>query len=164
VATRDIRIWPDPCLTQVCTAVAFDDPDLPALIEDLFDTMYAAKGRGLAAPQIGVLQRIFVVDVTWKDGTPDPRLFINPVVTFASDEACQAEEQCLSIPDVPMTVDRPEQVQLTWYDPKGSAQASSFDGNLARCIQHEFDHLNGRVIFDHQTPDTRTRLEAAFAT
>lgn len=73
MATRKVRLWPDPVLRQMCEDVDFIDPDLPALIEDLFDTMYAAGGRGLAAPEIGVLKRVFVVDVTWKEGARDDR-------------------------------------------------------------------------------------------
>jgi peptide deformylase len=163
VATRDICLWPNPVLTQTCADVELDDPDLVGLIDDLFDTMYHAKGRGLAAPQIGVTKRVFVVDVTWKEGTRDPRAFINPQITETAGDMLIMNEQCLSIPDIPMPVARPERIQLRWTRRDGGLETAVFDGILARCIQHELDHLNGTVIFDHQTPEMRTELEASYA-
>ncbi|MEN8839877.1 MAG: peptide deformylase [Octadecabacter sp.] len=162
MATRDIRLWPDAVLTQDCAVVDLADRELPALIADLFETMYSANGRGLAAPQIGVLQRVFVVDVTWKEGAHDPRIFINPNVVSVSEDSVLMDEQCLSIPDFPMPVYRPEEIVLSWTDAHGEAKTSKFDGILARCIQHELDHLNGKVIFDHQTASARAELEAAY--
>jgi peptide deformylase len=163
VATRDICLWPNPVLTQTCTDAALDDPDLVGLIDDLFDTMYHAKGRGLAAPQIGVTKRVFVVDVTWKEGARDPRAFINPQITETAGDTLTMNEQCLSIPDIPMPVARPERIQLRWTNRDGGLETALFDGILARCIQHELDHLNGTVIFDHQMPETRAELEASYA-
>lgn len=125
--------------------------------------MYAANGRGLAAPQIGVLSRVFVVDVTWKEGVRDPRVFINPDVQHSGEDMRIMEEQCLSIPNFPMPVDRPEGVTLRWDTAEGETRTGAFDGILARCIQHELDHLDGRVIFDHQPPARRAQLEAAYA-
>lgn len=162
MAVRDIRLWPDPVLTQTCAHIALDDPDLPTLVDDLFETMYAAKGRGLAAPQIGVLHRVFVVDVSWKEGAPDPRVFINPTVRETSEDSGTMDEQCLSIPDLPMPVGRPEHVQLCWHGRCGTAHEATFEGVLGRCIQHEFDLLNGVVVFDHQPSDIRTALEARY--
>jgi peptide deformylase len=161
VSVRPILLWPDPRLSQVCAAVAVPDADL---IADLFDTMYHAKGRGLAAPQIGVMERVFVVDVTWKEGTPTPMAFLNPKVTSDSGEDRRSlEEQCLSIPDLPMPVTRPHRIELEWLSPEGDARSDTFDGVPARCILHELDHLDGRVILDHQTPARRRELEAAYA-
>ena len=162
MVTRNVRHWPDPILTQRCSRVARHDQDLPALIQDLFDTMYAENGRGLAAPQIGELARVFVVDVTWKDGPADPRAFINPEIIEA-EGAGVLEEQCLSIPGIAMPVTRPETITLRWSDAADATSIATFDGILARCIQHELDHLNGTVIFDHQTPADRAILEAAYA-
>jgi len=161
VAEQPLRIWPDPVLSQICAPVSLDDPDLPKLIDDLIDTMYAAKGRGLAAPQIGVLKRVFVVDVTWKEGPPDLRVFINPEVALAKGEV-EMDEQCLSIPDLPMPVARPEEIMLRYADRNGKLAVTQFTGILARCIQHETDHLDGKVIFDHQSPEDRATLEAAY--
>ena len=158
--TLTVLQYPDPRLSTVCKAVSQIDEDL---IAQMYDTMYAAKGRGLAAPQVGVLQRIFVVDVTWKEGSRDPRVFINPVVQHSGEGMRSMEEQCLSIPDLPMPVDRPDRIQLSWTARDATPASATFDGILARCIQHEFDHLNGQVIFDHQSPENRSALEAAYA-
>ncbi|PVA06358.1 peptide deformylase [Thalassorhabdomicrobium marinisediminis] len=163
MAVRELRLWPDPVLSQVCDPVDPADPELGALIGDLFDTLYAAGGRGLAAPQIAVLHRVFVVDVTWKEGARDPRVFINPVLEKAHGEAATMDEQCLSIPDLPMPVTRPQTLRLTWDAQDGTRMSGTFDGILARCIQHELDHLNGTVIFDHQSPEDRAALEARYA-
>ncbi|GAB5446908.1 peptide deformylase [Gymnodinialimonas sp.] len=159
MSVRDVLLWPDPRLSEVCAPVEAPDAQL---IDDLFDTMYAANGRGLAAPQIGVLRRIFVVDVSWKEGPRDPRVFVNPALQSRCEDMRSMEEGCLSIPDLPMTVTRPEGVTLSWDGPNGLLE-EAFTGILARCIQHELDHLDGRVIFDHQSPDDRAELEAAYA-
>jgi len=163
VVTHKVRRWPDPVLAQMCEPVDLADLALPTLVEDLFETMYAANGRGLAAPQIGVLQRVFVVDMSWKEGTYDPLVFINPVIENTSKEIITMDEQCLSIPDLPMPVRRPDHIQLRWSNRDGTSQTARFDSILARCIQHEFDHLNGTVIFDHQSPEDRMALEIAYA-
>lgn len=162
MAIRDIRLWPDAVLTQKCLDADLADSDLPALIDDLFETMYAANGRGLAAPQIGVLTRVFVVDVTWKEGVRDPRIFVNPNLLSVSKKTSVMEEQCLSIPDLPMPVRRPEGITLSWANVSGESETAAFDGLLARCIQHEFDHLYGTLIFVHQTAQARAELEAAY--
>ncbi len=163
MSVRDIVLWPDPRLSHVCAPALLDDPDLPPLIADLFDTMYAARGRGLAAPQIGVMRRVFVVDVTWKEAARTPMAFINPVVRTAPGAGRHiADEQCLSIPDLPMPVERPDLVEVRFVTPDGQDVTARYTGNEARCIQHEMDHLEGRVIFDHQPPDRRARLEAAY--
>ncbi|QXT39761.1 peptide deformylase [Gymnodinialimonas ceratoperidinii] len=160
MSVRPVLLWPDPRLSQVCAPV---DGPVAGLVDDLFDTMYAAKGRGLAAPQIGVLARVFVVDVTWKEAAPTPLAFINPEIVSSSAETSVMEEQCLSIPDLPMAVSRPETVTLRWDTAEGTRREETFSGALARCIQHEQDHLDGRVIFDHQSPERRAELEAAYA-
>ncbi len=161
MSVRTILLWPDARLSQVCAR--FDGSDA-TVIKDLLDTMYQAKGRGLAAPQIGVLQRVFVVDVTWKEAAPEPRVFVDPVLVSAGHADMRSgEEQCLSIPNLPMQVERPHVVQLEWTTPEGQRISDTFDGILARCIQHELDHLDGRVILDHQTPEGRAALEAVHA-
>lgn len=162
MVTRNVRRWPDPCLHQMCAPVSSGGVDLAGLIKDLFDTMYAFQGRGLAAPQIGELARVFVVDVTWKEGPADPRVFINPDVVDASGSVAM-DEQCLSIPNLLMPVTRPEKITLHWTNADFSTSIAPFDGILARCILHELDHLNGTVIFDHQAPDARAKLEATYA-
>nr|WP_245398757.1 peptide deformylase [Oceaniglobus trochenteri] len=154
--------WPDPVLSQVCAPVALFDAGLKALIDDMFATMYAAPGRGLAAPQVGRALRLFVMDVTWKEGTPSPFAFVNPQILWASDDLGTADEQCLSIPDVPMPVERPQTVRMRWQGHDGAWQEQELSGMAARCAQHELDHLDGIVIFDRVAPDLRAGLEAGY--
>ncbi len=119
-----------------------------ALINDLFDTMYDAPGRGLAAPQIGVLTRIFVVDTRWKDGDKNPMVFANPEL-LSTDGSQINEEGCLSIPNIPRRVRRPENLEIFWIDETGSQRRGAFSGFDAACICHELDHLDGKLILDH---------------
>ncbi|PCH72111.1 MAG: peptide deformylase [Rhodobacteraceae bacterium] len=155
-----ILIWPDTRLQQRCAPVRSEQLD--DLITDMFDTMYAAKGRGLAAPQVGVLKRLFVMDCTWKDGTPSPMVMINPTIMATENDPATAEEGCLSIPGVLVKVTRPKAVTLQWTAREGDIHMADFDGFEALCIQHEFDHLNGVVTFDHLDPQTRAHLETEF--
>lgn len=163
MAERPILMWPDDFLSEPSAPVVGRDEAVLGLIADLVDTMYSANGRGLAAPQVGVSQRIFVIDVTWKEGTPDPITFINPVITAHSEATHVVMEQCLSIPQLPMPVTRPSEIDVSWETVSGAQKAAHFSGDAARCIQHEFDHLEGRMIFDHQSAEDRAALEAAYA-
>ena len=121
MAVLPIVIWPDERLSQVCDAVT-EGEDLRDLVQDMLDTMYAAPGRGLAGPQVGVMKRIFVMDVAWKDGEPDPLVCINPHITARSDSVQTMDEGCLSIPGILIPVPRPESVTLEWRDPEGRAR------------------------------------------
>lgn len=136
---------PDPVLRIVCTPAT---GDATALARDMLDTMYAAPGRGLAAPQIGVTERLFVMDATWKEGLPDPRVFLNPEIV-ARDGSQVNEEGCLSIPDTPRRVERPARLTLEWDGAGGRRRREDFDGFAAACICHEMDHLDGVLILDH---------------
>ena len=149
MALRPIVTVPDPVLRAVCAPVTAFDGALAALAVDMFDTMYAAPGRGLAAPQVGLGLRLFVMDAGWKDGAPDPRVFVNPVVTPGPDRAT-GPEGCLSIPDTPCTVTRATTVRVDWQDLTGAPQSGTFDGFAAICIQHEADHLDGILCTDRQ--------------
>jgi len=149
MALRSIVVHPDPRLAQICAPVTAFDAGLDDLISDMFDTMYAAPGRGLAAPQVGVMSRLFVMDATWKDGAGTPLVMVNPKVTARSENLAVLEEGCLSIPDTPRTIARPDWVAVSWQDAKGQAHTGKFDGFKAACIQHEADHLDGRLILDH---------------
>lgn len=160
MSVRDILHWPDPRLSQRCAPV--EQEPLDALIADLFDTMYAAQGRGLAAPQIGVMKRVFVMDCGWKDGTPGPMAMINPTIMAAERVPVTAEEGCLSIPGILVPVTRHQAVTVQWTAPEGDIHMADFDGFEARCIQHEFDHLNGQVTFDRIAPELRAELEPAY--
>ncbi|MFY9466801.1 MAG: peptide deformylase [Lentibacter algarum] len=151
--------WPDPRLSTVCAPV--DAPTCETLLNDMFDTMYAAKGRGLAGPQVGVLERLFVMDAGWKEGTPTPLVMINPEIEPCGEPA-SLEEMCLSVPDVGVPVLRPSSVFVRWHDEHGAPQAAQFGGAEARIIQHEFDHLDGKLHFDRVSPDLRTDLETPY--
>ena len=141
---------PDDRLRQLCAPVLFVDDALRGLIADMFATMYDANGRGLAAPQVGVLSRMFVMDATWKVGEPTPMAFINPEILWASQELQRNEEGCLSIPETPVYVKRPERVEVMWLDTDGNQQRGAFEGFEAACICHETDHLDGVLILDHE--------------
>lgn len=153
--------WPDDRLAKLCAAAG--DEDLRGLITDLFDTMYAAGGRGLAAPQVGVLKRLFVLDAGWKDGAPSPEVFIDPAIVVAARERDVAEEGCLSIPGLSVPVERPVAVTLGWRCEKGDLHMRDFDGFEARAIQHELDHLEGVVTLDRVGDQTRTELLKGYA-
>ncbi len=147
MTARAIVLWPDPGLTAVCRpALDGGATAVVALIQDLFDSMYAAHGRGLAAPQIGVPLRVFVMDTTWKDGPATPCAFVDPVIWHADARTATHDEACLSIPGASWTVTRPAAVTLGWRDPDGTAREGAFDGFTAACVQHEIDHLDGRLI------------------
>ena len=151
---RPIVQVPDPVLREVARPVTGFDADLQALAQDMLETMYDAPGRGLAAPQIGLGLRLFVMDVAWKDGTSDPRVFVNPEVVEASEETVTREEGCLSIPGRTSRVTRPGAVTLRWQDPDGLAQEERFEGFAATCVQHEIDHLDGILCTDREEPAT----------
>lgn len=149
MVVRSILTVPHAALRARCAPVVEFDSDLSTLVDDMFETMYAAPGRGLAASQIGVLHRVFVMDSTWKTGERTPRVFINPEIKSRSEEKAVLEEGCLSIPDRLIEVSRPAQVELTWQDLQGNAQTGWFDGFEAACVQHERDHLDGILCTDY---------------
>lgn len=161
---RDIVCWPDPRLSTVCDVVETVTPEIETLAADLLETMYAAPGRGLAGPQVGVMLRIFVMDTTWKEAAPMPQVFINPVIEARSAAQAVQSEGCLSIPGVLLDVTRPAEVTLRWTDAHGAPQRQVFSGFAAACVQHELDHLDGIVTLDHLGPAARDRAEATYAT
>ncbi|WP_106745283.1 peptide deformylase [Yoonia maritima] len=148
MAVLDLRFDGDPVLREVATAINTFDAALAQLADDMLETMYAAPGRGLAAPQIGISQRIFVTDVTWKDAEPTPLVFVNPQIIAQSDETQTGTEGCLSIPDRSFDVSRPVWVEMRWQSVDGAIQSARFDGMQAICACHELDHLNGILITD----------------
>ena len=156
-----IRRWPDPVLRRVCAPVG--GQDVSSLAADMLETMYAAPGRGLAAPQVGEAIRLFVMDVAWKDGAPEPWVFVDPEVVGVSDEVATREEGCLSIPGIVAGVTRPARVTVRWTGPDGRVREEAFDGFAAACVQHEMDHLDGIVTFDRVDATTRARLLAEYA-
>ena len=152
--------WPDPRLSQSCDHVGH--ADVRPLIADMFATMYAANGRGLAAPQVGVMKRLFVMDITWKEGDKSPVVMIDPLIMACERVPVVMDEGCLSIPGVTVPVERHKAVTMQWTDETGDIHMGDFDGTEARVIQHEFDHLNGLVHFDRITADLRAELEPPY--
>lgn len=150
---RNIVKHPDPVLRQICEPVVQFDEMLEALAYDMLQTMYDAPGRGLAAPQVGITRRIFVMDATWKDGPRTPMVFVNPKVVGTSEDQSSLDEGCLSIPNELTRVTRPSVVKMTWEDLRGAEQTEDFSGFAAACVQHELDHLNGVLCIDYRKED-----------
>ncbi|MGE0061945.1 MAG: peptide deformylase [Xanthobacteraceae bacterium] len=149
MATRDLVILPDPRLRQTSDTVTAFDGKLRALVDDMFETMYAAPGIGLAAIQIGVPLRVVTMDLAKKDDPPAPQVFINPQVVWSSEEKGAYEEGCLSIPDYYEEVERPAAVKVKYLDIDGKEREIEADGLLATCLQHEIDHTNGVLFIDY---------------
>lgn len=153
---RPILIHPDPRLKKVCAPVDDLSDELRRLAEDMLETMYDAPGIGLAAPQVGVLSRLIVMDcVKDEDEPPRPVAMFNPEVIAASEETNTHEEGCLSIPEEYAEVTRPKEVEIRWTDPEGRERRETFGGLWATCVQHEIDHLNGRLFIDYLGPMKR---------
>ena len=142
-----ILIWPDPRLSTPCEPVGAEGVT-EELIRDLFETMYDAPGRGLAAPQVGVMQRVFVMDAGWKDGEMTPRACIDPEITWRSDDTGEVKEGCLSIPGVSVPVTRPTTIRLAYTSAAGERIEEELTGAEALIAQHEIDHLDGLVTLD----------------
>ncbi len=145
---------PDPRLREKSAPVEQVTDDLRKLIGDMFETMYAAPGIGLAAVQVGVAKRLLVIDLQEPEeegGEPvrDPRVFINPEILETSDRLQLYSEGCLSVPDMYAEVERPDRIRARWLDRDGTAREEELDGLLAICLQHEMDHLEGILFIDH---------------
>ncbi|MFN4173068.1 MAG: peptide deformylase [Pseudorhodobacter sp.] len=162
-ALRPIRHWPDPVLSAPCAEIAPGEPGVFLLANDMLRAMYAANGRGLAAPQVGVSKRLFVMDETWKTGTATPRIFINPVVRDPSTDRVTGPEGCLSIPGITVQVSRAAEVTLEWTNLFGTRHSARLAGFAAICAQHEVDHLDGIVTFDRLSPEARAAAERDYA-
>ena len=145
---REILIWPDPILKQKARPVAKVDDKVRALVKDMFETMYAAEGVGLAAPQVGVLQRVIVLDTSPSQEGAKPLAMINPEIIGMEGETTY-EEGCLSIPGESEEVDRAARVTVKYLDVDGQEQSLACDALLAIAVQHEVDHLDGIVYVDH---------------
>jgi peptide deformylase len=154
--------WPDPRLADTCAPVDGITPEIETLAADMLETMYAAPGRGLAGPQVGAMLRLFVMDTGWKEGRPDPIVCINPMLQEVSEDRAVASEGCLSIPGVSAEISRPARVQMIWTGLNGGRFVQGFDGFAAACVQHELDHLDGVVTFDHLDAETRAALIAEY--
>jgi len=157
-----IVLWPDTRLTEICAPIQEITAQVETLARDMLETMYAAPGRGLAGPQVGAMVRIFVMDIGWKEGKSDPLVCINPMLQEIGEDRAVSTEGCLSIPGVSAEVSRPTQVQMVWTGLNGGRFVQSFDGFGAVCAQHELDHLDGVVTFDHLDAQTRADLIAEY--
>jgi peptide deformylase len=144
-----IILAPDPRLNQPCAPVAKVTPEIVQLMDDMLETMYDAPGIGLAAPQVGHLKCIVVIDVSKDPDNPKPYQMVNPEVVWASDETFEYEEGCLSLPDHYAEVTRPKTVRVRYLDRAGQEQEIEAEGLLAVCLQHEIDHLQGTLFVDH---------------
>lgn len=159
MAIRPILIAPDPRLKQKSTPVTVFDDELSRLIDDMFETMYDAPGIGLAAIQVGAPLRLLVIDLAREGEEKQPRVFINPEVTWTSDEEISTyEEGCLSVPEQYADVERPARVRVRYLDRAGEAHEEEMSGLLATCIQHEMDHLEGVLFVDHLSFAKRSML------
>ena len=165
MALHPILVIPDTRLRQKAEPVAAVDDKVRRLADDMLETMYKAPGIGLAAPQIGVMRRVVVLDVAKRaseGAEPAPMVFVNPVITFASAERSTYEEGCLSIPDYYEEVERPAVVRVAYIDRDGKAAEIEAEGILAVCLQHEIDHLDGVLFIDHISRLKRTRVVRKF--
>ena len=149
MAVREILILPDKRLRLKSDAIKTVDKPLRTLIEDMFETMYAAPGIGLAAIQVGVPKRVVTMDLAKKDDPKQPQVFINPEVVWSSEETAIYEEGCLSIPEYYEEVERPKAVKVKYLDLDLKPQEIEATGLLATCLQHEIDHINGVLFIDH---------------
>ncbi|NBC33725.1 MAG: peptide deformylase [Alphaproteobacteria bacterium] len=152
MAKLSIRIAPDPVLKARAEPVAGVDARITRLMDDMLETMYEAPGVGLAAPQVGVLERVIVVDIAGKDEPAQPLCLANPEVVWVSDEKHTYNEGCLSFPDQYADVTRPAQCRVRYLDRSGAPQEVEAAGLLATCLQHEIDHLDGILFTDHISP------------
>jgi peptide deformylase len=153
MSLRPILLHPDPRLKKACAPVASITPEIGQLAEDMLQTMYDAPGIGLAAPQVAVMSRLIVMDCIKEEGaTPRPMVLVNPRVTWASEALNTYDEGCLSIPEHYGDVTRPAEVEVQWTGLDGKARTERFDGLWATCVQHEIDHLDGKLFLDYLSP------------
>ncbi|HET8727050.1 MAG TPA: peptide deformylase [Alphaproteobacteria bacterium] len=154
----NILIAPDATLKTRARKVERVDDRIRKLMDDMLETMYAAPGIGLAAPQVGVLERILVLDVAGKDEEPQPMRIVNPEIVWSSEEQATCQEGCLSLPEQWADVTRPAEVKVRYLDENNEKQEIHADGLLATCLQHEVDHLNGVLFTDHLSPLKRNMI------
>jgi peptide deformylase len=148
MAILPIVTLPDPVLRKMSARVERVDDELRRLADDMLETMYDAPGVGLAAVQVGTPRRLIVLDTSGKDEAPNPLVLINPEILALGSEMRLHEEGCLSIPDVRVDIERPASLRVRYLDRDGKQQELEAEGLLATAIQHEIDHLNGRLIID----------------
>ena len=162
MAKRPIIILPDQRLRQVCDPIEKIDDSIKVLAADMLETMYDAPGIGLAAPQVGEMKRIVVMDLAKEGETPEPLVMINPEILKYSEETTVTEEGCLSIPELYYDVERPAEVTVRYTDLEGNTVEKDATDRLAICIQHELDHLDGVLYIDYLSRLKRDRVLKKF--
>ena len=158
MALLPIITAPDPRLKKVCVPVQAVDDEIRQLMDDMLETMYNAPGIGLAAPQVGVLKRVIVVDVAGEDEERAPLFMANPELIWVSDDDSSYEEGCLSLPEHYGDVVRPAAITVRYLDRQNEIRELKAEGLLATCIQHEMDHLEGILFVDHMTALKRNMI------
>ena len=158
MALREILTEPNRVLRQKSLPVEKVDEDLRKLIDDMFETMYAAPGIGLAAIQVGVPKRVIVLDIAQKEGKKNPMCFVNPEIIDKSKNNSTYEEGCLSVPGQFAEIDRPDQCYVKYLDYNGEPKEIKATGMLATCIQHEMDHLEGILFIDYLSKLKKTMI------
>ena len=156
MAVLRILEFPDPQLRKVATPITAFDQDLSILVDDMFETMYDAEGIGLAATQVNVHKRLLVLDVS--ENKDSPQVFINPSFDILDNDLSEYDEGCLSVPGFYETVCRPKLVKVTSMDREGNPFELEAEGLLATCIQHEIDHLEGKLFVDYISTLKRNRI------
>ena len=149
MSIKDIITVPNEILKKISDPIEKVGINEKQLINDLFETMYNSKGIGLAAVQVGILKRILVIDVSTNDEKKEPLSFINPIIKNVSNETSIYEEGCLSIPDTFIEIERPKVCEVEYIDIYGKKKNLRCDGLLSTCLQHEINHLDGKLIIDH---------------
>lgn len=162
MSTRPLVILPAPMLRLASAPVALVDDGVRKLAEDMLETMYAAPGIGLAAVQVGELNRLVTIDVSRDENVKEPRVFVNPEILWKSEELSVYEEGCLSIPDYYEEVERPARIRVRYTNLAGEPEEVEADGLLATCLQHEIDHLDGVLFIDHISKLKRDRVTKKF--
>ena len=153
-----IRTLPDPVLRQKAQPVKVVDARIVKFMEDMLESMYIGNGIGLAANQVGVLERIITVDISEERNGTKALLMANPTITWSSEETFTYREGCLSVPEQYAEVTRPKNVRLTYLDRAGKLQEVEAEGLLSQCFQHEVDHLNGKLFIDYLSPLKRRMM------
>ncbi len=158
MARLEILIAPDRRLRTRCAPLGRVDAAVQRILDDMLETMYAAPGIGLAAPQVGVLKRLAVLDCAREGEEPEPLKLVDPEIVWRSDELVIGNEGCLSLPEIYVDVERPEAVRVAYLDETGAAREIEADGLRARCLQHEIDHLNGVLHVDYLSAIKRSTI------
>ena len=157
MATLKILEFPNPNLRKIAVPVTSFDDDLKCLIDNMFETMYEANGIGLAATQVDVHKRLLVLDVS--EERSNPQVFVNPTIDVVESDLSDYDEGCLSVPGFYETVSRPKKIKVSAQDKEGSQFELEADGVLSVCIQHEIDHLDGKLFVDYLSSLKRNRIK-----